>query len=172
VNIGIAFWAEGNYAKANELFTRVELADIQENLTEAAIVSRIAMNDTANREALLRYLIASPNDTVRIAMLDSMVRDPLRHWLLTYLKGKGLHRLQRYGEALGVLQQLDPGVPEKTMEAIRLKTLGSTLFRMKRFQEAKVCFWVSLNSLSTEVARDEINDWIDRCEWILEHGLK
>jgi len=172
VNIGIAFWAEGNYAKANELFTRVELADIQENLTEAAIVSRIAMNDTANREALLRYLIASPNDTVRIAMLDSMVHDPLRHWLPTYLKGKVLHRLQRYGETLRVLQQLDPGVPEKTLEAIRLKTLGSALFRMKRFQEAKVCFWVSLNSLATEVARDEINDWIDRCEWILEHGLK
>jgi hypothetical protein len=105
-------------------------------------------------------------------MLDSMVHDPFHHWLPIYLKGKVLPRLQQYEQTLGVLHQLDPGVPEKKLEAIRLKTIGYALFRMRRFQEAKASFWVSLNSFSTDVTRDDVNDWIDRCDWISEHGLK
>jgi tetratricopeptide (TPR) repeat protein len=172
VTIGIACWAKGDSARARDLFHQVELVDIQQNLTEAAAACRIALNDSLNRSSLLEYFLSSSGDTLRLGMLGAMVQNPVQHWLPLYLKGILLHRLGRFPEVLATLHALDPGVPEKHLEAIRLKTMGDALVRMRRFQEAKACFWVSLNAVSTDAAQHEINDLIDRCEWISEHGLE
>jgi hypothetical protein len=43
--------------------------------------------------------------------------------------------------------------------------MGYALFRLKRFQEAKEMFWTSLNLVSTEVAKNEVGEWVERCDW-------
>ena len=172
VNIGMAFWALGEYDIAQELFRKTETTDFSEGSTEAALVCSFALKDTANRAALLKYFLDPVSDTLRVSLLDSMVQHPRNHWLPIYLKGKALIRLQRYEDALNVMRHLDPGVPPSRLEAIRLRTIGYALFRLKRFEEAKASFWISLNSFSSAVAHNEVDEWIDRCTWISEHGLE
>lgn len=166
LNVGLAQYATGNYKQAQELFRRLEVADLSEQLTEAAIVRSIAIGDTVNRTRLLKYFLSTASDSERVIMLDSMVQHPTLHWLPIYLKGKALFRLHRWDEALRTLEGLNPQLPPKTLEAIRLKTTGYVLFRLRRFEDAKSGFWQSLNYVDTEVAKNEVNDWVERCDWM------
>ncbi|MBI4536088.1 MAG: hypothetical protein HY708_07400, partial [Ignavibacteriae bacterium] len=166
LNIGMAFWAEGNLARARQLFERVAIANLSESLTEAALVRNEATRESSSREKFLHYFLSATNDTVRLAILDSLIRESATNWLSVYLKGKTLSRLQRWDDALTTLRSLDPGLEEPRLEAIRLKTIGGALFRLKEFQDARVAFWMSLNSVASEVAQNDVNDWIERCEWM------
>jgi hypothetical protein len=80
------------------------------------------------------------------------------------MKGRMLFRLRRFEESAQALEPFQ--VPDTTLESIRRKTIGKSLFRLMRFQEAKVSFWSSLNSVSTDVAVNEVNDWAERCDWM------
>jgi len=163
VNVGLAQFGKGNLAAAQDLFRRVEAADLGETLNEASVVCAAATRDTVNSEFLLRYFLSAANDTLRVAMLDSMTQHPKAHWLPIYLKGRVLTRLHRWEEALKISGQL--ALPEKGLEALRLKTIGYVLFRLRRFEEAKAALWRSLNFVSTDVAKNEVDDWVERCEF-------
>ena len=165
VHLGLAAWCLGDTAGALELFTRVERADVLEDRTEAALVCRFALDDTVNRDALLRYFLSGATDSLRVVALDSMVQDPQRHWLPLYLKGRALARMDRPEEAQRCLEMLDLQETSGYLEALRLRAIGALLFRRDRFEEAKAAFWTSLNHRSGEVWRLRTEEWIDRCEW-------
>ncbi len=169
LNAGLAQYATGNYKTAQELFRRLEKADLSEPLTEAAIVRSVAIGDTLNRAALLKHFLSTASDSERVTMLDSLVQHPSLHWLPIYLKGKALFRLRRWKEALQTLEELNPRLDPKPLEAIRLKTSGYALFRLRRFEDAKSRFWESLNFVDTEAAKNEVNDWVERCDWMEEN---
>ncbi len=169
LNAGLAQFATGNNAWAQELFRRLVKADLSEQLTESAIVCSNAIGDTANRPAFLNYFISTASDSQRVMMVDTMMQEPTLHWLPIYLKGKALYRLHRWNESVQTLEQLSPVVVPKFLEAIRLKTIGLSLFRLRRFEDAKSYFWQSLNYADSEVANNEVNDWIERCNWMEEN---
>jgi hypothetical protein len=102
-------------------------------------------------------------------MLDTISQAHRGNWIPIYMKGKMFYSLGRFDDSFRLLSTLDLPESNKHLEAIRLKTVGKALFRMQRFQEAKVSFWLSLNSVSTEVAINEINDWRERVEWFGQH---
>ncbi len=166
LNVGVAQYATQNYAGAQELFRRVETADLSEPLTEAAIVRSAAIEDTVNRSALLNYFVSTASDSQRVRMLDSLAQHSTLHWLPIYLKGKVLFRLHLWKETLQTLAELNPRLEQKNLEAIRLKTMGYSLFRLRRFEDAKSRFWQSLNYSDSEGAKNEVNDWVERCDWM------
>jgi tetratricopeptide (TPR) repeat protein len=166
VNAGIAFWAEGNRSRARELFTRVEAADLQEYITESSILCRSALEDSINQDKFLRYFLTVQSDTARIVSLDSMTQHSQTHWVPMYLKGRALIRLQRFDEAVDNLEQIS--LENKRVEAIRLKTIGYAKFRLKRFEEAKSAYWRSLNVVATNVAKNEVDEWVERCDFFAQ----
>ncbi|MBI5473358.1 MAG: hypothetical protein HY961_13520 [Ignavibacteriae bacterium] len=166
INVGLAQWGNGHLDAARALFQRVEIADLGETLTESSVICRVATRDSTNRDALLRYFLSSPSDSQRVVLLDSMAQNAVDHWLPIYLKGRVLMRLERWEQALLSLQRLEQGLPEPILEAQRLKTVGFVLFRLKRFEDAKRMYWQSLNFVNSEVAQNEVNDWVERCDWI------
>jgi hypothetical protein len=165
VNIGIAKWGEGNLTDALDLFHRVSCADIAESLTESSLICSTAIQDTRNRDALLRYFLAAAPDTVRLPMLDSMMADSV-HWLPFYLQGRVLTRLHRWKDAVRILNSLEPGIPNAHLEALRRTTIGHALFRLGYFEQARTFFWTSLNHVATEDAQNRVNEWVERCEWM------
>jgi hypothetical protein len=96
-----------------------------------------------------------------------MVRDPTHHPLPLYLKGKTVIRMKRWSEAHEVLSGVR--MYEPYLEALRLRMMGLALYRLRRFEEAKACFWRSLNFSATEVARLDVDDWVERCDWTKEY---
>ena len=79
-------------------------------------------------------------------------------------------RAKRYAESLEVLTSFNVATMDSLLEAVRLRMVGYDLFRARRFNEARVSFWNSLNFLSTEVARNAMDEWVDRCEWMEEYN--
>lgn len=166
VHVGLAQWGNGDTAAALELFSRVARADINEQLTETALLCSFALLDATNRNALFRFYTQTASDSERAAVLDSMDVDTVEHWVHAYLKGKVLARQNRWSDALHILEPLH--VPHPVLEAIRLKTIGRALFRLRRFADAQIAFWHSLNAVAVDVAQHEVNEWIERCAWMKE----
>ena len=169
ITVGDAAWAEGNIDVARMVYARLKEADIAGAYTEAAVLRLSAMN--SGRGELLPYFLSDAGDSARVTMLDTLILNSADTTINEYLKGKVLLRLGRYDEAFAILKQLQLSGIDPLLEAIRLNSAGRALFRLRRYEEAKASFWVSLNSVSTEVAQHEAGDWIERCDWFASHNL-
>lgn len=171
LTMGIASWAQGEEQRAKELFQRLETADIGESFTESAKLCRFSIDDATNNSLLLRYFLTVSNDTLRSALLDSMTMDSNQHWVPMYVKGKVCLRMKQYADAADLMQALGHVVADhdSVLESIRLKTIGRALFSSGEFQPAKMYFWQSLNFLSTEVALNSVNTWVERCDWMEQY---
>lgn len=167
---GLARWGLGDLRAAEAMFRRIQSADVSGQLTETANICLAAMQDSANHSALFRYLTTTSTDSERIALLDSMIHDSIQHPLPRYLKGNIFIRMKRWNDARVSLQPLRMLQPQ--LEALRLNKVGVALFRLRRYEEAKVHFWHSLNFSATEVARHDVDDWIARCDWFKEYFLR
>lgn len=172
ITIGDAYWTSGNRVKAADLYTRVRLADLSPGLDESALLRSFAVRDTAHNNLLRSYFMSDVNDSARLDMLnDALSRMPER-WLVKYLKGRLLLHDKKYEESIQVLTSFNVADHDSLLEAIRFRMAGYDLFRLRRFEAARVMFWNSLNFLSSEVALSEINEWVDRCEWMEERDQR
>jgi hypothetical protein len=75
--------------------------------------------------------------------------------------------MKQWSAAYAVLHELR--LPQPYLDALRLKMMGTALFRLRRFEEAKLHFWRSLNSWATDVAQQQADEWIQRCEWARQY---
>ncbi len=166
--MGIALWANGDLPRAEQLFIRSTKADIQDNLTESALIWTSGMRDSANQTALCRFARTVASDSLRLSMLDSMTQGG-KHWVPRLLKARLLLRMQQWNESRAIFEELAGTIPIERLEASRLRSLGVALFRMKRFDEAKIAFWTSLNHHNSEWSRIDMNEWIERCNWMNDH---
>ncbi len=189
--IGDALWGKGKLNEAHRLYARVGDANISDGLTEAALLRTHALRDSTKRQTFLKYFLSDMGDSLRLALLDSAFT-PHEHRLTEYLKTRTIQRQNRHSEVVQTLRSFkivrmdSRRVPtgrvfdesstfgestDATLEAFRLKMLGYSLFRLKEFEDAKGAFWQSLNFVATDVAKNEVNDWVERCEW-MESNLK
>ncbi len=165
--IGDAFWAEGKNIQAGHLYKRLILADISDNLTEAAELHFRSMSDKQIWPLMLQYFFMDVSDTVRAAQLDSIMLSAPDAWIPRFVAGRVALRLGEYDRALRFLQAVEPGAGGRFLESVRLRSIGLAQFRLRRFGEARESFWNSLNERDTRQAVNEVNDWVDRCEWMI-----
>jgi tetratricopeptide (TPR) repeat protein len=165
LNIGDAFWARGVLDSAHRLYARLAAANISEGYTEAVLLRTHAFRDTIHRQAFARYFVSDLNDSLRLKFLGSAFARQT-NWLHNYMKAKVLQRIGRYSDAVDMLRSFQLGSTDSTLEALRVKMLGYSLFRLKRFEDAKAAFWQSLNFMATDVAKNDVNEWVERCEWM------
>ncbi|MEK9135545.1 MAG: hypothetical protein AAB393_00355, partial [Bacteroidota bacterium] len=171
ITIGDAYWTRDNKPKARELYTRVRLADLSVGLNESAALRLAALEDTRQSDGLRFYFMSDANDTVRAQLLGLLGKGNPDSWLVRYLQGRVLVRFNRFQESLDVLTSVGLAGHDSLLEALRLRMIGYDLFHLKRFQDAKIAFWNSLNYLSAEVAVNEVNEWVERCEWMERFGI-
>ncbi len=172
INIGDALWALDKPGEARELYTQVRMVDFSEAYTEAAAVRLQACTATGGSALLRRYFLSGAPDSVRVAMLDSLLATNRSDTIACYLKGKALLRLGRNSESVEVLDSLNMLPLDPVLEAIRLKSEGLALYRLGMFQKAKEKFWLSLNAVRTDAAQIEVDDWIERCDYMERAGAR
>lgn len=169
VTIGDAYWITGNVQKAYELYTRVRQAGLSASLDESALLRSLVVQDAMADASVRLYFMSDANDTIRLELLTNEPAQARNFWVLQYLKGRLLLRMQRFQESIDCLSSVTLTQRDPLLEAFRLRQIGYSLFRLKKFQDARSAFWSSLNHLSTEVAVHEVNDWVERCEWMERH---
>jgi tetratricopeptide (TPR) repeat protein len=172
MNIGDALWAVGKPDEARKLYAQVRLADFSEAYTEAAAVRIQACPASGGSAGLLRYFLSGAPDSVRITVLDSLLIANPADTITRYLRGKALLRMSRNTESMAVLDSLNMLTLDRVLEAVRLKSEGLALYRLGMFQKAKEKVWLSLNAVRTDAAQIEVDDWIERCEWMGKRGAR
>ncbi|RPH38158.1 hypothetical protein EHM92_00740 [bacterium] len=172
IHIGDALWATGKPGEARRLYAQVRTVDFSEAYTEAAAVRMPACAVAGGSPGLLRYFLSGAPDSVRMIALDSLLAANPADTIARYLRGKALLRLHRNSESVAVLDTLNMLPLDRTLEAIRLKSEGFALYRLGIFQKAKEKFWLSLNAVQTDAARAEVDDWIERCDYMEREGVR
>lgn len=165
VLFGDAFWAKGDTATALELFRRLAAVNANAGLTEQALVRIGALTETESA-AYREYLMADVPDSVRLDLASRLVETTHESPLALFLKGRAAQRMEQFDTALTSFGDVDDRRFDPPLKAARLWAAGECLFRLGRYQEAKVPFWESLNHLGTEARQEEVNGWITRCEWM------
>lgn len=168
---GDAWWALGDTGKARVLFDRVRVANITDNLTEAATIRLIALRDSVLRQPMLRYFLSGIPDSSRVEELDSLAHlIPDRQLLIRYLQGRLLARLGKAADAIALLDPLEIFGLSRELEALRRRTIAEQLYTLGRYDVARNIFWQSLNVLVNEAEVTETREWVTRCEWMARHG--
>jgi hypothetical protein len=165
VLFGDAFWAKGDTATALLLFRRLAAANATAGLTEQALVRIGALTET-DPVAYFDYLRADVPDSIRLDLAGRLVETTHESPLALYLKGRAAQRMELFDSALTSYRDVDDRRFDPPLKAARLWAAGECLFRLGRFQEAKVPFWESLNHLGTEARQEQVNAWIARCDWM------
>jgi hypothetical protein len=169
VMMGDAFWAMGDESAADSFYAVTAGADLSERSAEDALLRQCA-RATPGRESFLRYFLMDPADSARCELADSMSGSSPGSVLWAYLKGRDLEREGKDDRSLSVLEGVSLAEVSPRLEAIRRMSLGGSLFRLNRLEEAKAQFWLSLNYYRTEAAQLAVEEWIDRCEWMKAHA--
>jgi tetratricopeptide (TPR) repeat protein len=171
VDVGDCYWKTGNTFKAFKLYDRVQHAAISKRSLEAAAVRMLAIKEDPEGRTFLQYFLTAGSDTVHLKIADSLLRLDPTNPLLLYLQGRLLLRLKDFAEAASVFRTLNLSGSNDALEALRLQFLGDALFRLGRYEESRAAYWISLNHSDREADREHVEDLIDRCEWIRDHGI-
>lgn len=164
LGVGDAFWAQGNKTRAAELYQRVNSAELSEGFAEAARLRIHALRDTMQHWDM--YFLSDVSDSSRLATLESIVKHSSDNWIAKYLLARVSIRLTRFDEALKLLDAFRLDTIDSTLESQRLMMKGYGLFKLRRWEEAKIAYWSSLNFISSEATKNEIFNNVDRCEWM------
>ncbi len=164
--IGDAMWGRGERRRAADLYDWCARTDLSERMTEAARLRMHALSDSSVRDGLFSYFLSDAADSARLALLDSPTLRLSKSWIPAYVQGIVLQRMQRFEASLPVLQSINLAATDPFLEALRLRMIGQGLFRLKSFREARTVFWTSLNFYHTDMAVRDVEELVDRCEWI------
>ena len=169
--VGDAAWELGMPDSAAHLYAALKGAAISADYTNAASIRLHALGDPSMWRQFLAYLASDDPDSAREAILDSATRVMPARSLVDYMMGRMFCRQNRFAESLKRLSTAAFGVADPQLETFRLELEGEDLLRLKRYQEARSAFWISLNWVDTEAAEMDAGDRIERCDWLAEHGL-
>jgi tetratricopeptide (TPR) repeat protein len=167
ITAGDAAWATNNPIRARELYSQVRRADVTPSLTEAASVRLWALGESAAAGEFRAYFLADVSDTARTAMLTSH-RGGSADTLARFLRARVFMRLGRYRDAAQLAERAGELAFDPILEARRRVFLGNMLVHTGDYQDARAQFWSSLNYDARDHAVLDINERIDRCEF-LEH---
>lgn len=171
IGMGDACLATGDTDRALALYDRVYHADISEGHTEAASLRILAMDASGIAPGVFAYFRGDLTDSARLALSDTLLRlaggaSPL----LVYMRGRARERVGDDAGAAADLDSVSFASDDSDLDALRLRALGRALYRLGRFDDARVAFWNSLNRVDTDVARERVDTWLDRCEWSMHGG--
>ncbi len=165
---GDALWGMDSVRQAFRYYHALRVVDLTDGLTEASSERLLALE--GNENAILKPYFLSPGpDSVRVALLDSLLSTRPHDTLLLYLRGRESLRRGDYASVARELDSISLADQDPVLEALRFTTLGLAAYFTGEYGKAREMFWQSLNFDDGDVAELTVNDWIDRCEWKAGH---
>ena len=165
---GDALWGMDSVRQAFQYYHTLRVVDLTDGLTESASERLLALEGD-ERSGLQRYFLSTGPDSLRVAVLDSLLMTNPDDPLLLYLHGRESLRRGEYGSTAKDLDSISLADQDPVLEALRYTTLGLASYFTGGYDKAREMFWQSLNFDDSDVAELTVNDWIDRCEWKIQH---
>jgi tetratricopeptide (TPR) repeat protein len=165
-----AFWIKGETERATTLYESVRRMRIANSSAETAALRLMALRRSRNGPPLPALLHSLATDSIRFSVLDSLAKRDPANLSAAYLRGVILQRMGNHNAALQTFRDIELVGNDSLLQALRLRRMGVALFYMKQYDDAKSEFWSSLNFDNGPMVRYRVEEWIDRCEWMGQHG--
>ncbi len=162
LRLGDAYWAEGKLDSAREQYRRVEETHLSVFYDEACALRRAAIASGHAQAAYWTALTRAIPDSFRMTTLLP-IRAPLAYILL----GQIALGQEQFSECLQWLQAAGP-MQDPVLEYLRLRRMARSRFELGDYDRAR-SLYENARPLATGVQRAEIDEWIDRCRWSVEH---
>lgn len=166
---GDAYWMRGETNKAFALYQSLREFDLFERYNEAAALRMEMAWSPRFMETFKKYLEPDASDSAKGEILEQITKVAPRHSVAQYLLAKQLLQQKNYKASLEHLEKIQKPFSDHMLNFLKEKMFGLSYFYLKKFQQAKIYFWQSLNFLSTEAYTNQIDDWIEKCDWMDEH---
>jgi tetratricopeptide (TPR) repeat protein len=163
---GDALWALGDTAGARQRYVALGYARLTEGYTETARIRQYMLDRSRSSPHFLSYFLPERTDSARVVALDVLLAITRDTSLCRYLQGRALYRTGKWDAAI---RALESGVfhPEETfLEYIRLRTIGECYLKLGRFADARAAFIVAHHFSPGRQGDIDVQEWIDRCEWM------
>jgi hypothetical protein len=140
------------------------LLDLSEASTAAAATRLAMMREKIFARFAPRYAAGTMTDSVTLVELDSL-QSRSASPLIPFLKAAIFFHQGKYDRVLRYVEESQLPLDIPILHTIREEMAGVSLVRCKRYQDARIRFWESMNTISSAASRQRVEDWLDRCEW-------
>jgi hypothetical protein len=165
---GDAFWGKGDTAAAVQIYRSAADADLSAWLTEQALLRLAALHEDHPAE-FFPCFTADMDDTSRLVMVTELaIRRPTSP-VAQFLRARASERIGRDDDAYHLFARIPLAGLPPWLQAQRLMAMGGVLFRLGRYQEAKIPFWESLNFVHTRAREEIVDDEVAHCDWETAH---
>jgi tetratricopeptide (TPR) repeat protein len=167
LTLGDCYWILGQQTKSKALYTQLRQMDLAEPYNEACAI-RLQALEQPRLDRMMRSYLAGDDSTRLTLMGDWCAKNPSDP-VGSYLLGKILIRRDNYVEGIAALSNSRIKFHDPILNFEKEKTLGLAHLRLKKFQEAKIHFWQSLNYTKSRGEFNLIGDFIEVCDWMQNH---
>jgi tetratricopeptide (TPR) repeat protein len=161
---GDALWYRNDALAARDCYREILSLDLSERYNEAAAVRLTALGIKELRATLAEYIVGSISDSAAEKLLREL-KLTTNAPIVDYLTAKLYLRQEKFNKAINILESLTVTMDSLVLDARKHELLGESYFMLKKYQQARICFWKSLNYISNKASVERINDWVERCEW-------
>ncbi len=168
--IGDALWMEERTKEARESYERLLRANLNRTTSESALIRIHASRDSLST-SFRSFLLSDQPDSLRVSILDSILASHPGHPLGLYLRGKLMLRRGKYEDAVRNLDEANILAIDIRFESRRRIARGDSLFRLRRFREARDSYVGALATDDSPALVDEMKDRAERCEWFDQNGM-
>jgi tetratricopeptide (TPR) repeat protein len=163
---GDALWALGDTASARQRYAALEYAELTEGYTETARIRQYMLDRPRSSPHFLSYFLSDRTDSARVPALDILLAITGDTALCRYLQGRVLFRSGKWETSIHALEK-GMFVPEDSfLECLRQRTIGECFLRLGRFDEARTAFMVAHRFTRERQENIDLQEWIDRCDWM------
>ena len=164
-SLGDALWGADSIEGAIKAYSSLLRSHLSSGWDESLTLRLEILLKPDLASGLKQYLLASDEDSVRIRVLDDLLRRYPGESIPRYL----LAREMAAKDSLeGAIRQLEGITPWRApvLEFSRQRRLGQLYSALGKYEKAKIHYWLSLNYLFRDAQGMEIETKIRFCDWM------
>jgi len=165
---GDAYWMKGNMEAAQRNYTELYRVHLSQSVDEALLKRTAAIQIPGVRYKMREYFVEDKDEIVKMLILKEVLEQNPAFDAGRLMLGEILYKKGEYQHSLDYLLHTHTIFSDTLLEIMKEKTIGSDYFYLKDFQNAKVHFQKALGFIHSRALLNEINDWIERCEWMMK----
>ncbi|MCX6144265.1 MAG: hypothetical protein NTZ35_13700 [Ignavibacteriales bacterium] len=167
--LGDAFWGADSLEDAMKAFGEILRAHLSLSWDESMTLRKEIVLKPDLARALKPLFLSTVEDSARISFLENMAQTFPKEQIPRYLLAREKVSSQRYDEAMQLLDGMR-SFDSPTLELARQRRLAQVAMALGHYQESKMYYWQSLNSVYRETQSVEIEEKLRFCDWMDEIG--
>ncbi len=164
---GDAYWMLGNLEAARTNYRELYQAHLSQNVDEAVLKRLETLQLSDVQLKMLKYFVGDKDETVRALMLKEVLEQHPTFDVGKLMLGEMLSEKREYQHSLYYLQRIQTTLANEFLEAMKEKIVGNDYFYLKDFPNARAHFQKALEFVHSWALLNEVQDCIERCDWMM-----